>query len=212
MPRNIPVPYKLTEEQRKLAADNYGLAWQAARRDVGIYPGLDFDELLSIAGQALCKAASKYRPEVGPFQALAPMAIHREIRHAAKRAVRDHGWYHRENDAIKIVATRPCGTAGRIDVEEQMSGMSPEQKRVVGARLQGYTLKEIKETLGIACPHRHASDRQHQRLTVWQSTTVRRLMANKAKRTRTAALLAREWDVSRETIYNVIRRMGPTKP
>lgn len=87
MPRHAPIP-PLSEDQRRLASDNYPLARALARRFASATRS-DPADCLSLAGWVLVRVARCWRPDRGvPFGAFAAFSIKRELRkwHAAEAA------------------------------------------------------------------------------------------------------------------------------
>ncbi len=58
-------PFRLTDEQSKLAGDNYKLALAAANRMRRRFPRMDIEDIVSACNEGLCHAARKHDPSKG---------------------------------------------------------------------------------------------------------------------------------------------------
>jgi RNA polymerase sigma factor (sigma-70 family) len=166
-PADKPVPklhQPMTPEQSRLASDNLGLAFAMARKFSG--KGIDDDELLSLAQEALCRAAKCYERDRGfKFSTYACRAI--VLGFAAKLGRMNNGAklvkfpqsldQYRDGDErqhMADIADRRPGLSERMSngelYERAMACLDERQRTVILLRYQmNWTLEEIGDTLGV---------------------------------------------------------------
>lgn len=174
--------FVLTEAQRKLAEDNIKLAyWYAGRictREPTRLMGMDYDDCVSLAMEALCRAAHWYREDGGCSFATAYALC---VKSAYVRAVR-HSCSDKRRDAVSTLSldylkTESAGDGRaykKITMEDAIASdepdmldriiqketvarameltneLPPHERRVFVARaVKGLTPREVAETAGL---------------------------------------------------------------
>jgi DNA-directed RNA polymerase specialized sigma24 family protein len=169
VPRSArPLP-RLTDAQRRVVADNYALCrWAVSRPPAGVSlvaaelrrRGLTGDDLLSLAGEALCRAAATWDPALAPLSVWFATAYRYRLQsalHYLKRSKRDAARLTPDRfaaDAI-VAPDATCGDPppGGADIARLVAAL-PGRFRTAATLRYGFDghrphlFREIARTLG----------------------------------------------------------------
>lgn len=160
---------RLTDEQRKMVEENYGLIKAYFKR----HSQLVYEEWYDVLCIALCKAAMSYKPEIGAFSTYAFKYFHTEILcnfqvvRAQKRQTEKHlVYYEGRNDyedddeaesyreqilfrlAEKHSVENEAISRCMLDEYYRAKDTTGNDRKIFELYKQGYTQAEIAEKLG----------------------------------------------------------------
>jgi RNA polymerase sigma factor (sigma-70 family) len=150
--------YRLTEEQRQLAAQYVGMAKVFAGQQADRLPWLDRDDIYSAALLGLCNAVASRDPNRQGFTAFAITAMRSEIGHlietvsAWKRGGnRDRRGDRGSNfDVPDFKTADPAELAERRELVARVFAVATERERIaLAGKMEGRSLVEIAKTLGV---------------------------------------------------------------
>ena len=161
---------KLTPEQAQMVEENLPLiTWYMQRRAACIKRHKDWQDMFQDGACGLCKAAMRYRPEMGiKFNSYALYYINGYISHRIRREIRDEQRYGLarledptdESGEITLgdqIADTECGeTQTRLIILwEILETLPDKEKDILFMHLAGMTQKEISRKMNISQSNVH---------------------------------------------------------
>ena len=157
----------MSTDEEKLVVDNmklaYNIAWQYNKKMQGIIP---LDELQSLAFLGLTKAAKTFNSDLGyAFSTYAYQTMKNEIlmfhRNNNKHIINSVSLFEKVNDDFELQDTLASDFNMYEDIENSLSldklhkeiaTLNERHKQIINYRLQGLTLCEIADILGVSQP------------------------------------------------------------
>jgi len=153
-------PEPLTEDQKRLAAENFGLAYKAADLVMkNAPPYIDRDDLAQAATFALFRAAKRFDPTRGwKFSTYATRSCIREAAQELERQTRrqtrkvaEVQWCQTDY-GCQIDPAAPAAAEDTLEIAEAwaaLDGLDPRERMVVVHRNDGVTCRQLGELLSL---------------------------------------------------------------